>query len=122
MLSILFTPLSFALTAIHHRNASLSKCTLQACGGRHRYGEIPEHDYVLSDILSKLRVGYTLVPMIFMSDRTHLTNFADDKKEWPVYITVGNLSSKLRQMPSTHGVVMVALLPIPIKNRNIAHQ
>jgi len=32
---------------------------------------------------------------------------------------IGNLSSKIRQMPSTHSIVMVALLPIPIKNRNI---
>jgi len=34
-------------------------------------------------------------------------------------MTSGNLSSKIRQMPSTHSVVMVALLPIAIKNRNI---
>jgi len=54
-----------------------------------------------------------------MSDGTHLSNFAGDKKEWPVYMTIGNLSSKIRQMPSTHSVLMVALLPIPIKNRNI---
>jgi len=54
-----------------------------------------------------------------MSDRIHLSNFAGDKKEWPVYMTIGNLSSKICQMPSTHRVVMVALLPIPIKNRNI---
>jgi len=54
-----------------------------------------------------------------MSDGTHLPNFAGDKKEWPVYMTIGNLSSKILQMPSTHSVVMVALLPIPIKNRNI---
>ena len=53
-----------------------------------------------------------------MSDGTHLSNFAGDKKEWPVYMTIGNLSSKIRQMPSTHSIVMVTLLPIPIKNRN----
>jgi len=34
-------------------------------------------------------------------------------------MTFGNLSSKIRQMPSTHSIVMVALLSIPIKNRNI---
>jgi hypothetical protein len=66
-----------------------------------------------------LRVGDTLVPLSFMSDGTHLSNFAGDKKESPVYMTIGNLSSKIRQMPSTHSVVMVDLLPIPIKNRNI---
>jgi len=74
---------------------------------------------VLIDVLSSLRVGDIPVPLIFMSDGTHLLNFAGDKKEWPVYMTIGNLSSKIRQMPSTHSVVMVAFLPIPIKNRNI---
>jgi hypothetical protein len=69
-----------------------------------------------------LRVGDTLVPMIFMSDGMHLSNFAGNKKEWPVYITIGDLSSKLCQMPSTHSVIMVTLLLIPIKNRNIPHK
>ena len=54
-----------------------------------------------------------------MSDGTHLLNFAGDKKEWPVYMTIRNLSSKIHQMPSTHTVIMVALLPIAIMNRNI---
>jgi len=66
-----------------------------------------------------LREGDTLVPLIFMSNGTYLSNFAGDKKEWPEYMTIGNLSSKIRQMPSTHSVVMVAFLLIPIKNRNI---
>jgi hypothetical protein len=60
-----------------------------------------------------------MVPLIFISDGTHLSNFAGDNKEWPLFMTIGNLSSKIRQMPSTRSVVMVALLPIPIKNRNI---
>jgi len=34
-------------------------------------------------------------------------------------MTIDNLSSKLRQMPPTHHIVMVAPLPILIKNRNI---
>jgi len=57
-----------------------------------------------------------------MSDGTHLSNFAGDKKEWPVYITIGNLSWKLRKMPTTHSVVMVAPLPIQIKHRNIVQE
>jgi len=64
-------------------------------------------------------VGDTRVPLIFMSDGTHLSNFAGEKTEWPVYMTIGNLSSKICQITSTHSVVMVALLPIPIKNCNI---
>jgi len=54
-----------------------------------------------------------------MSDGTHLSNFAGDNKEWPVYMTIGNRSSKRCQMPSTHCVVVVVLLPILIKNSNI---
>jgi hypothetical protein len=54
-----------------------------------------------------------------MSEGTHLPNFAGDKQEWLVYITIGNLSSMISQTPSTHYLVMVALLPIPIKNRYI---
>ena len=34
-------------------------------------------------------------------------------------MTIDNVSAKIGQMPSMHSVVMVALLPIPIKNRNI---
>ena len=54
---------------------------------------------MLTDIKSRLRVGDTQVPLIFMSDGTHLSNFVGDKKEWPVYMTIGYLSSKICQMP-----------------------
>jgi len=77
---------------------------------------------VRTDVQSTIGVGDTLVPLMLMSDGMRLSNFAGDKKEWPVYKTTGNLSSKLRQMPSMHSVVMVALLPIPIKNRNIPQE
>jgi len=54
-----------------------------------------------------------------MSNGIHPSNFAGDTKEWPVYMTIGNLSSKIHQMPSMHSIIMVAVLPIPIKNYNI---
>jgi hypothetical protein len=34
-------------------------------------------------------------------------------------MTIGNISSKFRQIPSTHSILMVAVLRIPIKNRNL---
>jgi len=77
---------------------------------------------MMTDVKSMLRVGDTLLPLIFMSGGTHLSNFAGNKKQSPVYMTIGNLSSKMRQMPLTHCVVMVALLPIPIKNCTIAQK
>jgi hypothetical protein len=57
--------------------------------------------------------------LILISNGTHLSNFAGEKRKWPVFMAIGNLFSKIRRMPSTHSVVMVALLPIPIKNCNI---
>jgi len=74
---------------------------------------------MLIEVKATLRRGDTLVPLIFISDGTHPSNFAGDKKEWPAYMTIGNLSSKIHLMPSAHTVVMVALVPIPIKIRDI---
>jgi hypothetical protein len=54
-----------------------------------------------------------------MSDATHLTNFAGDSKAWPVYMTIGNLQTAVRNAPSTQSVLLVALLPVPIKLRDI---
>ncbi|KAF8539102.1 hypothetical protein BDD12DRAFT_715069, partial [Trichophaea hybrida] len=64
------------------------------------------------NVKSTLTVGDTLVPLLLLSNGMHLSNFAGDKKEWVLYMTIGNLSSKLCQMPSMHSVIMVALLPI----------
>ena len=71
------------------------------------------------DAKSMLGVGDTLVPLIIMSSRTHLSNFVGHKTEWPVYMTIGNQSSKIRQMPLTHSIEIVAPLRIPIENHNI---
>jgi len=72
MPSIGFTPLRVALSAIRHRNTSIPKYTLRTGGGRHMDGELLQDDNVLINVYSMLRVGDTLVPLIFMSDGTHL--------------------------------------------------
>jgi len=59
---------------------------------------------------------------MFISDRTHLSNSAGDKIQWPGYMIIGNLSSKTCQMPSMHRGEMVTLLPIPIKKCNISQK
>jgi len=74
---------------------------------------------MLINVKFNLRVGDTMVPLIFMSDRRHLLNFAGDKKVWPIYMTIRNLSAKVGQMPSTHTIVLVTLFPVSIQNHNI---
>ncbi len=57
----------------------------------------------------------TLVPVLLASDQTHLTNFSGDKKLWPVYISIGNIDSTIRNKPTMHAWIPLALLPIPPK-------
>jgi hypothetical protein len=64
-------------------------------------------------------VGDTRVPLICMSDGTHHANFAGNMTEWPFYKTTGNISWKIHQIPSMDSIVIVALLPIAMKNSNI---
>src|SRR5205809_6356026 len=56
-----------------------------------------------------------VVPVILTSDKTHLTNFSGDKKAWPLYLTIGNLPSTVRNKPSRLATVLLALLPVPPK-------
>ena len=60
----------------------------------------------------KLPSGATIAPLILSSDKTQLTQFQGDKKAWPVYLTIGNLSKKVRRQPSTHGTILVGYLPV----------
>src|SRR5437879_9362484 len=59
--------------------------------------------------------GATIVPIIGMSDQTHLSNFSGDKKAWPIYITLGNLPATRRNTPGSMVVLLLVLLPIPPK-------
>jgi hypothetical protein len=48
--------------------------------GKERYSRIILQDNnELLDVQATLRMGDTLVPFIFMSDGTHLSNFVGDK-------------------------------------------
>jgi hypothetical protein len=41
-----------------------------------------------------------------------LTQFQGDKKAWPVYLTIGNISKDIRRQPSAHATILAAYLPI----------
>ena len=116
MQSMSFVPRRVASTVILLQNSSIPKGTLRTGGGRDRKEETVDVNNVPIDVKTMLRVGDTLLPKMFMSNGTHLSNYAGDKKAWPVYLTIGNVSSKICQMPSMHSVVMVTFQRIPIKN------
>jgi len=117
--SISFMPVSIHLTVIPHRKASIKTRSWRTGGWRNRYGEILEDNKVLIEVISTLSFGDTLLPLIFISDGMHHLHFVCNKKESPVYMTLGRLCSKIHQMPSIHSIVIFTLLLILIKNFHI---
>jgi len=56
-----------------------------------------------------------MVPIIGLSDQTHLTNFSGDKKAWPLYMTMGNILSRTRSSPAKMPILLLVLRPVPPK-------
>ena len=83
--------------------------------GRRIYNEIYTGDWWW-DIQDTVPEGGTVVPLLFGSDKTHLTNFSGDKAAWPLYMTLGNIKKEIRRQSSKRAWVLVALLPVPPKN------
>jgi len=55
------------------------------------------------------------------SDQTHLTNHSGDKKEWPEYVSLGNINSTIRSKPSNLASILVALVTVPPKSHIKEH-
>ncbi|TFY52652.1 hypothetical protein EVJ58_g9893 [Rhodofomes roseus] len=60
----------------------------------------------------KLPEGATIAPVILASDATKLTNFGGDKKAWPVYLSIGNISKSVRRQPSQRATILVGYIPV----------
>jgi len=69
--------------------------------GRKVYNEIHTADWWW-DTQDLVPRGGTVVPLLFASDKTHLTNFSGDKAAWPVYMSISNISKDFRRQGSKH--------------------
>jgi len=56
-----------------------------------------------------------VIPIIGMSDQTHLRNLSGNKNAWPVYLTLGNLPTTRPNRPGSFTVLILVLLPVPPK-------
>jgi hypothetical protein len=71
-----------------------------------------------SVIQTQLSVGSTVIPILLGSDKTHLSVFAGNKKAWPLYLSIGNIHSKVRNAPSRHAWILIAYLPVVVFRDN----
>ena len=63
-------------------------------------------------IQQKLPPGATIAPIILASDKTKLSQHSGDKTAWPIYLTLGNITSSVRRQPSQNTAVLLGYLPV----------
>ncbi len=54
----------------------------------------------------------TIIPVLLATDKTVLIEHMGDIAQWPVYLTIGNLSHEIRRSRSRPGGMMVGLIYI----------
>jgi len=64
--------------------------------GRQLYSEINTGDWWW-DTQDLLPARATIVPVICVSNKTHLTNLSCDHHAWPLYVTIANIQKDIRQ-------------------------
>jgi len=67
------------------------------------------------DMQDQLVAGATIVPVIWTSDKTHLTDFSGDQNAWPLDLTIVNIPKDIHRTPKQRAWILVGLIPCPLK-------
>ncbi|KAG0701411.1 hypothetical protein DFH29DRAFT_1000269 [Suillus ampliporus] len=81
-------------------------------GSEHEYGELFTGERA-SFIQNQLPEGATIVPIILASDKTPVTRQSGGLEMHPIFITIGNIQSKVHMKATAHAWCYVAFIPIP---------
>jgi hypothetical protein len=66
---------------------------------------------------SELPAGGALIPVMLGSDKTSLTAIAGGKSAWPLYLSIGNINSQIRNKPLNNAWILIAYIPcVTFKN------
>ncbi|KAG8729886.1 hypothetical protein FRC10_003320, partial [Ceratobasidium sp. 414] len=55
----------------------------------------------------------TIAPIVLATDATQLSLFSGNKKAWPIYMSIANISKAIRRRPSERAMILIGYIPIP---------
>ncbi|KAF8577166.1 hypothetical protein K439DRAFT_1365331 [Ramaria rubella] len=77
----------------------------------HVYGDINTGD-AWQELQCQVPEGITVLPAMFASDATHVTNFSGDGKVHPIYASSAHIQSTVQNQPSRWAFICVGFVPV----------
>lgn len=79
------------------------------------YGEVHTADWwwtMQQALIDSVVQNATIIPVLLATDKTVLTKFVGNMAQWPVYLTIANLSHEIRRSRIRPEGIMIGLIPI----------